>query len=172
MKLPILARRVHYWLAIGVALPVALIFATGLMLQLKKQLPWVQPPERRGIEREPRLSLPEVLAICRDVPQAGIRDWSDIHRVDVRPARHMLKVTSKSRWEIQLDTHSGQVLQVAYRRSDLIESLHDGSWFSDSVKYGVFLPAGAVLLVMWVSGMFLFALPFWLRARRARRAPG
>lgn len=172
MKLPILARRVHYWLAIAIALPVLLVFATGVLLQLKKQLTWVQPPERRGVEREPRLSLPEILAACRTVPEAGIRDWSDIHRVDVRPARHMLKVTSVSRWEIQLDTHSGEVLQVAYRRSDLIESLHDGSWFSDRVKYGLFLPAGVTLLLMWATGMYLFVLPFWLRARRGRRAPG
>ncbi|MEO5616479.1 MAG: hypothetical protein ABIS67_01800 [Candidatus Eisenbacteria bacterium] len=101
------------------------------------------------------------------MPSAG--EWSDIQRVDVRPARHMLKVTSKSRWEIQLDTHSGEVLQVAYRRSDLIESLHDGSWFSDAVKFGVFLPAGMILSVLWATGIFLFVMPFWLRARRGRQ---
>lgn len=170
MKLPILTRRVHYWLAMVIALPVAMIFSTGVLLQLKKQLPWVQPPEQRGAEREHRLSLPEVLAICKGVPEAGIRGWSDVHRVDVRPSRHMLKVTSNSRWEIQIDTHSGEVLQAAYRRSDLIESLHDGSWFSDAVKFGVFLPAGVILLVMWATGIYLFVMPFWLRARRARQS--
>jgi len=172
VKLPVLTRRIHYWLAIVAALPVLVIVASGLLLQLKKQIAWVQPPERRAPAREHRLSLPEILAICRTVPQAGIRDWSDVHRIDVRPSRHALKVTSSSRWEIQLDTHTGEVLQVAYRRSDLIESLHDGSWFSDPVKYGVFLPAGAILLALWVTGIYLFALPYFLRARRGRRAPG
>jgi len=172
MKLPALTRKVHYWLAIAAALPVALIVATGLLLQLKKQIRWVQPPERRAAERAHRLSLPEVLAICRAVPQAGIREWSDVHRVDVRPSRHMLKVTSNSRWEIQIDTHSGDVLQVAYRRSDLIESLHDGSWFSDPVKYGVFLPAGVILFLLWGTGLYLFVLPFALKARRGRRSSG
>ena len=166
MKLAVLTRKIHYWLAIVIALPVAVIIGTGLLLQLKKQLPWVQPAERRGVERAPSLSLPQILEICRTVPHAGIREWDDVHRVDVRPSRGMLKVTSHSRWEVQLDAHSGDVLQVAYRRSDLIESLHDGSWFTDVVKYGVFLPTGAVLLVLWATGIYLFVLPYWLRSRR------
>ena len=69
----------------------------------------------------------QVLEICQNVPEARVESWSDINRIDVRPSRRMLKVWAKSNWEIQIDTQSGEVLQVAYRRSDLVEAIHDGS---------------------------------------------
>jgi hypothetical protein len=99
-----------------------------------------------------------------------IESWDDINRIDVRPSRGILKVWAKSNREIQIDTKSGDVLQTAYRRSDLIESFHDGSWFGDGVKLGVFLPAGITLLVLWLTGMYLFFLPIYVRRRRKRSA--
>src|SRR5262245_38317103 len=122
MKLQVLARKTHAWAAIIAAAPLLLIIATGVLLQLKKQLPWVQPPEQRGASGVPALSFERVLAVCQSVPQAEIHTWADINRIDVRPARGLLKVWAKNNWEIQLDTQSGTVLQVAYRRSDWIES--------------------------------------------------
>jgi hypothetical protein len=168
MKLQVLNRKVHYWASAVIALPVLAIIGTGLLLQVKKQVPWVQPPEQRGKGQAPAVSLPQVLEACQSVPEAGIRGWEDVDRVDVRPARGMLKVTAHNRWEVQLDAQTGKVLQVAYRRSDLIESIHDGSWFHDGVKLWVFLPTGATLLLMWATGMYLFFLPIVVRRRRGR----
>ena len=48
---------------------------------------------------------------------------------------------------------------MAYRRSDLIEQIHDGSFFSDAVKLYVFLPTGILLILMWGTGIYLFLLP-------------
>lgn len=168
MNWNVLARKIHHWGSIAVALPILLVLGTGLLLQLKKQLPWVQPPEVRGGGGAPALALPQVLEIARGVPQAEVRGWDDVRRVDVRPSRGMLKVSAENGWEIQIDAASGRVLQAAYRRSDAIEALHDGSWFGDAVKYGVFLPAGVGLLVLWVTGLYLFVLPYSVKAKRAR----
>jgi uncharacterized iron-regulated membrane protein len=169
MKLQVLGRKTHYWLAISVALPALVIFATGVLLQVKKQVAWVQPRELRGTGTEPAIGFDSVLAVARAVPEAGVRDWSDIDRIDVRSSRGLLKVTTKARWELQIDTQTGALLQSAYRRSDLIESIHDGSFFHPWAKLGVFLPAGIVLLLMLVTGLYLFALPLWVKARRARQ---
>jgi uncharacterized iron-regulated membrane protein len=169
MKLPFWNRKVHYWASIIIAIPSLVVICTGLLLQVKKQVPWVQPPERKGASEEPTLSLPQILAISRSVPEAGVRDWGDIQRIDARPSKGVVKVVPKSAWEIQIDAATGEVLQVAYRRSDLIESLHDGSWFHEWVKLGVFLPTGVTLLLLWLTGMYLFFLPFWTRWRKARR---
>ncbi len=166
MKLQVLGRRLHYWLAIGVALPALAIFSTGILLQLKKQVAWVQPPEQRGTGTAPALTMDQVLAACRGVPEAGVRDWNDIQRVDVRPGRGLIKVWARNSWEVQLDAQTGAVLQAAYRRSDLIESIHDGSWFHPVAKLWLFLPAGVVLLLMWASGLYLFWLPIWVKRRR------
>jgi hypothetical protein len=88
----------------------------------------------------------------------------------VRPDKGLVKVNARNHWELQLDAATGQRLQVAYRRSDLLESLHDGSWFHPNAKLWVFLPAGFVLLGPWITGAYLFLLPFRARRARSRRA--
>ena len=101
----ILNRRLHRWGAIAVALPFLVMLSSGLLLQLKKQVDFVQPPEQRGasVDSVTALSLPHVLARVQQVPEAGIRSWADIDRIDIRPAKNMMKVVSMTRWEVQLD---------------------------------------------------------------------
>ena len=71
-------RKLHRWGAIGVALPFLIVICSGLLLQLKKQIPWVQPHEQRGESAASSLTLPQVLAISATVPQAGISEWAHI----------------------------------------------------------------------------------------------
>jgi uncharacterized iron-regulated membrane protein len=162
-------RRLHRWGAIAVAIPFLIVISTGLLLQLKKQIPWVQPGEVKGGSAMPTLTLPMILEIVAAVPQAGISEWAHIDRIDVRPAKGMLKVVGKNRWEVQVDVATGAVLQTAYRRSDIIESLHDGSFFHDRVKLLVFLPAGVVVLGLWITGIYLWLLPRMARRENAER---
>ena len=168
----VLNRRLHRWGAIAVALPFLVMLGSGLLLQLKKQLDFVQPPEQRGVTSETvtAVSLPDVLARVREIPHVGIQSWADIDRIDVRPSKNMMKVVSLTRWEVQLDLVTAEILQVAYRRSDLIESIHDGSFFHPSAKLAVFLPAGAIVLGLWVTGMYLWILPYLARRRRQKAA--
>ena len=104
MRFHYFTRKSHYWLAAGVALPIVVIAGSGLLLQWKKQLAWVQPAEQRGAGREPSLSFERMLEICRGIPQAGIRSWEDVNRIDVRPDRGMLKIWARNNWEVQLDS--------------------------------------------------------------------
>ena len=55
-----------------------------------------------------------------------------------------------------------------YRRSDIIESVHDGSLFTDYVKFGWFLPTGILLIVLSISGIYMFLLPLMIRKKRTR----
>lgn len=162
-------RKLHRWAAVAVAIPFLIVICTGLLLQLKKQIPWVQPRENTGGSALPALSLPVILEIAAAVPQAGITEWDHIDRIDVRPSKGMLKIIGKNRWELQVDIATGQVLQTAYRRSDLIESVHDGSFFHDRVKLFVFLPAAVVVLGLWVTGIYLWMLPYLARRENAER---
>lgn len=164
------SRVFHRWASLVVALPVLVVILTGFPLLLKKDLAWIQPPTLRGSSEKLTLSFDRILAIARTVPEAEIKDWADVDRLDVRPARKMLKVRANNRWEIQLDAGSGEILQVAYRRSDLIESLHDGSFFHDKVKLWVFLPSSLILLSLWLTGIYLFLLPHLIRRKRKKVA--
>ena len=165
----ILNRRLHRWGAIAVALPFLIMLGSGLLLQLKKQVTFVQPPEQRGtsVDSATALTLPHILARVQQVPEANIRTWADIDRVDIRPQKNRIKVVKMIRWEIQPDLVTAEILQVAYRRSDLIESIHDGSWFHPMAKLAIFLPVGAIVLGLWVTGMYLWILPYMAKRRSA-----
>ena len=75
----------------------------------------------------------------------------------------------QNRYEVQIDTETAEILQVAFRRSDLIESIHDGSFFNEHFKLWVFLPAGIVLALLLVTGIHLFFLPYLARRKRVGR---
>ena len=162
-------RKLHRWGAIAVALPFLCVICTGLLLQLKKQIPWVQPSEQKGGSGSTSLTLPAILEISATVPHAGIATWEDVDRIDVRPSKGMLKVVGKNRWELQIDLATGRVLQTAYRRSDLIESIHDGSFFHDKVKLFIFFPVAVIVLGLWITGIYLWLLPYMARRENAER---
>ncbi|HVL12028.1 MAG TPA: PepSY domain-containing protein [Gemmata sp.] len=165
-------RKTHRWGAILVAVPFLLVLVSGLLLQVKKQVPWVQPPTKKGEGKVPTVTMAEILAaVTRDAPQAGVQSWDDIDRLDLRPKDGVVKVQCKSCYEVQVDFRTGAVLQVEYRRSDLIETLHDGSWFGDAAKLYVFLPVALVVLGLWVTGVYLFVLPYAVKWRRRRSHP-
>jgi uncharacterized iron-regulated membrane protein len=165
-----LNRKVHYWVSVLFALPVLVILTTGLLLQIKKQWTWVQPPEQRGVGKVPTLSLDRLLAAVRSVPAHSSASWDSVSRVDIRPSKGIAKVTLKNDWEVQVDLETGEVLQSAYRRSDLIETLHDGSFFAgDLTKLGVFLPSAIALLVLWCTGLWMFWLPIRVRRQKAAK---
>ena len=168
MTFNVLNRRIHYWASAIVALPLLVIICSGLLLQAKKQSAWVQPPERRGTGKVPVLSLDDVLARVKEVPGMHVQSWDDVNRLDVRPSRGVVKVWLQNGYEVQVDLGTGHVLQVAYRRSDLIESIHDGSFFGgDWTKLGLFLPTGITLLLLWLGGVWMFWVPFWAKRKRA-----
>lgn len=163
-----LNRKVHYWGAAACGLPVLIVILTGILLLLKKESDWIQPSTMKGGGAEPTVPFEQILQRVRSVPEAEVSSWGDIDRLDVRPSKGVIKVQAKNRWEVQLDHQTAEVLSVAYRRSDLIESLHDGSFFHDAVKLWIFLPSAVILLGLWLTGLFLFAQPF-VRRRRAGR---
>jgi hypothetical protein len=107
--------------------------------------------------------------VAQSVPEANVRGWNSIDLLDVRPGKGIVKVRCKNRWEIQIDSDAGTVLQVAYRRSDLIESIHDGSFFHGSFKLWVFLPSAILLAVLSGTGLYLFLLPYLAKLKRKRQ---
>lgn len=164
-----LFRRLHYWGAAIASVPIIIIIGAGILLQLKKNLSWVQPGEMRGAAGAPAVSFDQLLALAQSVPEAGVRSWADIPRIEGRPQKGLIKLISNSNHEIQVDIVTGKLLHAAYRRSDIIESIHDGSFFHSGTKLWLFLPAGIVLLGLWCTGLYMFLLPFRTRRRRRER---
>jgi len=168
MKLSKLSRVSHRWGSIIALLPITIIVFSGIVLQLKKESAYIQPPTQRGAGTEPTIGFERILEVVRTVPEAEIESWEDVDRLDVRPGKGVVKVQCKNRYEVQIDIETAEILQVAFRRSDLIESIHDGSYFNDHFKLWVFLPAGIVLATLVLTGLHLFLRPYLARRKRAR----
>ena len=169
MRTPILLRKIHYWGSFSIALPLVIMIGAGLLLMVKKEFDWIQPPSQKGIERElvPMASMQDLFDAALTVEVAGFTRWDELQRADLKPGKGIIKFVSKTNWEVQVDTHTAEILSVAQRRSDVIESIHDGSFFADWVKLWVFLPAGIGLFVLWITGIYLFTVAEF-KKRRAR----
>ena len=161
------SRKFHRIGAVVSAVPVLIVLVTGLVLQLKKEISWIQPPTAKNDAPGLEIAFDDVLAAIRTVPEAGLQSWEDVDRLDVRPGKGIIKVRGKNRWEVQVSATSGKVLQTAYRRSDFFEELHDGSWVGEGSKLWIFLPSAIILLILWFTGAYLWLLPY--RVRRAKR---
>jgi len=171
------SRKLHRWGAVIAILPVLIVLVTGIILQLKKQSDWIQPPTIKGESKlsdvpGSTLTLEQILAIASTAEDAAIETWNEIDRLDIRPSKGIVKVRAESGYEVQIDLHTGEIVQVAYRRSDLIESIHDGSFFAgDLTKLYVFLPSGVILLCLWTTGVYLWLIPILAkRSGQKRRA--
>lgn len=162
-------RKLHRWGAILTAVPMLLVIVTGLLLQVKKEVVWVQPPTKKGAGQAAKLQWDEILEAAKSVPEAEIQSWDDVDRLDVRPGKSLIKIQANNHWELQIDWTDGQLLSSTYRRSDWIESLHDGSFFGDYSKTLVFLANGTVLLVLWATGMYLWYLPIGVKRKKRER---
>ncbi len=169
MSLSAFNRKIHRWGAIVAFAPVLVVIVSGLLLLIKKEVAWIQPPSSTGVGNPPTLTLDRILEAARSAHEAEIDSWEDVDRIDVRPSKGIAKLRGHNRMEVQVDTNTGEVLQVALRRSDLIESIHDGSWFHDRAKFWVFLPSAVILFLLWLSGIYLWLLPRLRRGRRYRR---
>ena len=81
------SRQLHYWTSFIYALPIIIILITGLFLLFKKEVAWIQPPTQRGGGSIPTLNYELLLAAVQQVPEAEIKTWDDIDRLDVRPKK-------------------------------------------------------------------------------------
>lgn len=175
MKFNVVNRKIHHWAGAIIAIPALVLLGSGVLLQAKKHWAWVQPVEHRGTGRVPALDFEQLLHSVRSAPDLRVSSWADVNRVDVRPGRGVAKVWLQSGYEVQVDLGTGRILHTAYRRSDLIEAIHDGSFFGgDWTKLGLFLPTGLTLLLLWGTGVWMWWVTFAgkrrVRAQHRRRS--
>lgn len=171
MKPQVLFRQIHHWGSFIVAVPSLIIIGAGILLMLKKEIEWIQPSTEKGIELSvmPKASIADMFAAVQAVPEAGLNHWTDLDRVDFKNDKGVAKFIGTNNWEVQVDTANAKVLHVAYRRSDIIEKIHDGSFFAEWAKLGLFLPTGIVFFILWLTGMYLFILPHYKKWQKSKK---
>jgi uncharacterized iron-regulated membrane protein len=171
MKTQVFIRKTHHWAAIVVALPLIIMIGAGILLMLKKEIEWIQPSTVKGIARQsvPMVSMQNLFIAAKTIERAGFTRWAELERADLKPGKGVIKFVSATQWEVQVDTATAKVLKVAQRRSDVIESIHDGSYFADWMKLWLFLPVGIILFILWLTGLYLFILTEFKKAQNRQR---
>jgi uncharacterized iron-regulated membrane protein len=158
-------RLAHKWAAIAVCVPLLIVIATGIFLQVRKPVDWIQPNSERGSATfQPRLTQDQILEAVRGVPRMEVNGWNDLLLTDYRPRKGIIKVRTPGQLETQVDAATGAVLKTGQRWNDIVMKIHDGSAFGG--RLWLFLPAGIGALFLSLSGIYL---GFIASARRWRR---
>lgn len=149
-------RVTHHWISLIVLITGGSLSVTGILLLLKKDIDWLQPPVVTATSSDMSDARIDALfgAASRAAPHP-LR-WEDIDRIDVRPSDGIAKVITESASEYQVDLHTLEVLSIGSRGADVVEKIHDGTFFGSGVKYFLMIPAGVTLFILWVSGIYLF----------------
>ena len=168
-------RKLHRYLGISIAILLLISALTGILLSLKKDVDLLQPPTQKGesknlAEWKPLEELQQIaeMALYQAEPsQAG----NPVDRLDIRPSKGIAKVLFENQqWEVQIDGASGNVLSIARRHSDWIESLHDGSIVNDLFKLISMNFLGFGLICLLLTGLWLWYGPRRFRFLRRRRS--
>lgn len=161
----------HRGIGVIVSLLVIISASTGILLALKKEVNIIQPPTQKGISTDlndwkPINQLAEIAQAA--LAQKATDISTNIDRIDVRPSKGIVKVLfEEAWWEVQIDGKSGEVLSIAKRHSDWIEALHDGSIISDGFKLISMNFLGFGLLLMVITGLWLWYGPKRYRKKKA-----
>ena len=163
----------HRWLGITAGLVLMMLSVTGFLLLVKKDYTWIQPTVMECAEGSVD-QLQPIQKVYQAVFALGLpqlRSEDDIARVDFRPDKRLHKVVSKhDDLEVQVCAITLRTSEPRTRRSDWIESIHDGSWFGDFTHDRVMPVVAFLLLFLAGSGYVMWAVPKWKRWRKRRAA--
>ena len=147
----------HKWVALIVTIYLLFEIVTGIFLQVRKPVDWIQPPTEKGQglgEYNPTVTHAQILAAAKSVPDAKVDGWGDIILLDMRVKEGIVKVRTKEWYEVQVDTQTGEVLSHNQRWNDIIGGWHSGAGFG-KVVLTVFSVLAVLAFFLSVSGTWL-----------------
>lgn len=174
---PRIIRKIHRITALWLSIFFTVIAVTGILLGWKKNSGgFISPKSSKGVSTNLEDWLPVDSLYnnaCRFLHDSVSEDLLvALNRIDIRKNKGIVKfIFEKHSHEIQLDGSTGRLLQITFRRSDLIENIHDGSfidrWFGfegSPFKLIYTSITGIALLICAITGFLL-----WLEQRKSRK---
>ena len=161
----------HRWVGGACAVVLLWLAVTGFLLQIKGRSEWIQPETRTGAMGgvDDFITVERLLEIVWLQQHPEFEQLGDISRIDLRPGKRVYKVLSEHKHaELQVCAVTGEVMNVSWRPSDLIEAIHAGSFFGKWV-HGWIMPGVAIGLVyLCGSGIWIW-IDMKLRKLRHKR---
>lgn len=161
-------RKWHRNVSLIIALPILITLTTGVLLMLRGQFSYIQPPSVSGASplTAPTFTAEEALHTLQGIPEAEVKAWKDVSSLIFSPSKGTYQARLKNDYLVQMDAQTGKVLDVAVRRTNLLIELHQGSFFHKKVMLWIFFPAGVGLWFLWLSGMYLVIYPVFKKRRK------
>lgn len=160
-------RVLHRWAGLLGSLFLVLIAVTGFLLALKRRFVWIQPPTAQGTLANDFSNAAPLDAITGAALRLGLPELQgpeDIGRMELHSDRGIYKLISERGFhEVQVDAVTAKVLSVGRRNDQLIEAIHDLSFFSPWVRDWVLPIVALVLLGLGLTGIYLFFTPIYRR---------
>jgi len=161
----------HRYLGIILLVLILISSVTGILLAWKKNVEIIQPSTQKGESKDLSSfkSIEELseIAFAELIKKYPTQSNNSVDRLDVRPSKGIVKVLfEEGNWEVQVDGTTGEVKSIAKRHSDWIESLHDGSIISDFFKLLSMNILGFGLIIMLITGFWLWYAPRLVRKLR------
>ncbi len=142
-------RNIHRKISLYLVIPIGVILLSGIILQLRNQIEWIQPALIQGEAGTGSLIGPNEIIQHLKITK------TDVDQIIYKPAKNNVSLRLKSGEEIQLDPESGKVLKRAIRRTNLLIDIHQGSIIGPLGQYGVYILSGLGLLLLYMSGIYL-----------------
>jgi uncharacterized iron-regulated membrane protein len=131
--------------------------ATGIFLQVRKPVDWIQPPSQKGVSFKKyttSVTPDQILQAAKSIPEAKVDSWEDILLLDVRLKNGMVKVRTYDFYEVQVDTTTGEVLSHNQRWNDIIGAWHSGAIFGGFGLF-IFFVMSILITILTASGGYL-----------------
>ncbi len=164
-------RSIHKTVGLVACLFLLMLSISGFLLAIKAQVSWVRPETKSGgeVALSDMVSMQQVADAAFSAGFAELKSVGDIDRLEFHADKRIFKViSSKGYREVQVDGATGEVLSTGQRNDQLLEDLHDLSFFADGLHtWG--LPAVAIgLFLLSVTGIIMYTIPVLRRAKFKR----
>jgi len=166
-------RAVHRICGFIGALALILISLTGFLLALKGQVSAIKIPTQKGTKFVTQQDLIHPSVVMEKAFALGIAELAEIGHIDrleLHLGKSVYKVTSKEGYhEVQVDGVSGKVLSVGKRNDQLLEDIHDLSYFHPSFRIWVLPVVATILFVLGTTGLVIYITPIFRRIQFKRQ---
>ena len=147
-------RKWHAYLGLIAFLPLLATSLTGVMLQLRSKVEWIQPKPVPVVLEEGRPFIP-VEEILKKYPQGTVE------RFMYRPGKSGYVLGLKNGDEVQVHPQTGEVSKSAPRLSTTLIHIHEGSWMGPFGTLFIHFSAGLIMIFLLISGVMIFPWKRW-----------
>lgn len=155
-------RKWHRVIGLIISMPMLLTCITGTFLIMRSHLSFIQPSKTN----KQSISLFSIAPVSEVLRVAEKKQKGKITSIIFYPKKGYFSVRTDSDYEMRLHGESLKILTEGPKLTGWLIKLHEGSFFSEIVRDYIFLPSAFGLLILIVSGIYIYIEPKYKKYKR------